>query len=100
MYFGHATSDAGMNGEQIEKFEWALRSWDGDYESELYDARHGWMIPGARVYDAQNAERGFEKLMELLDASLQSAEAQTDSLPSTMTRSRATGLDSQETLSI
>ena len=100
MYFGHATSDAGMNGEQIEKFEWALRSWDGDYESEVYDARHGWMIPGARVYDRENAERGFEKLMELLDDSLQSAETQTDSLPSAVTHSRATGLDSQETLSL
>ena len=74
LYFGHASNDAGMNAEAIEKFEWALRSWDGSYESEVYDAKHGWMIPGARVYDPGNAGRGFEKLMGLLDETLQSAE--------------------------
>jgi len=75
VYFGHASNDASMSTEAIEKFEWALRSWSGSYESEMYDARHGWMIPGGRVYDPGNAERGFEKLTELLDDSLQSAEA-------------------------
>jgi carboxymethylenebutenolidase len=75
LYFGHASNDAGMPTEAIEKFEWALRSWGRSYESELYDAKHGWMIPGGRVYDPENAERGFEKLMQLLDDSLQSAEA-------------------------
>lgn len=73
LYFGHATSDQGMPAEAIEKLEWALRSWGGDYQSEMYDAKHGWMIPGGRVYDPENAERGFEKLMALLDESLQSA---------------------------
>jgi len=75
LYFGHASNDAGMNAEQIEKFEWALRSWGGDYQSEMYDAKHGWMIPGGRVYDPDNAERGFDKLMHLLDDALQSAAA-------------------------
>jgi carboxymethylenebutenolidase len=75
LYFGHASNDAGMNTEQIEKLEWALRSRGGDYHSELYDERLGWMIPGREVYDPGNAQRGFEKLMELLDDSLQSAEA-------------------------
>ena len=64
-----------MNAEQIEKLEWALQSWGGDYQSEMYSAKHGWMIPGREVYDPDNARRGFEKLMELLDSSLQSAEA-------------------------
>src|SRR4051812_37812602 len=36
LYFGHASNDSGMNTEQIEKLEWALRSWSGDYESEIY----------------------------------------------------------------
>ena len=31
------------------------------------------MIPGGRVYDASNAERGFEKLMQLFDDTLQTA---------------------------
>jgi carboxymethylenebutenolidase len=75
LYFGHAANDAGMPAEAIEKLEWALQSWGGDYASETYEAKHGWMIPGGRVYDPDNAERGFDKLMELLDDSLQSAEA-------------------------
>jgi len=74
LYFGHATNDQSMPAEAIEKFEWALRSRGGEYESEMYDARHGWMIPGGRVYDAENAERGFEKLMQLFDDTLQAAE--------------------------
>ena len=75
LYFGHATNDQGMGTEAIEKLEWALRSRGGEYESEMYEARHGWMIPGGAVYDAPNAERGFEKLMQLFDESLQPAEA-------------------------
>jgi carboxymethylenebutenolidase len=75
LYFGHATHDLNMPSEAIEKFEWALRSWGRSYESEVYDAKHGWMIPGGRVYDPGNAERGFGKLMEFLDDSRQSAEA-------------------------
>jgi carboxymethylenebutenolidase len=75
LYFGHATNDQSMPTEMVEKFEWALRSWGGSYESEMYEAKHGWMIPGREVYDPKNAERGFEKLMEVLDDTLQSAEA-------------------------
>ena len=70
LYFGHAANDAGMPSEAIEKFEWALRSRGGNYASEIYDAKHGWMIPGGRVYDSENAERGFGRLMELFDSSL------------------------------
>jgi carboxymethylenebutenolidase len=73
LYFGHATNDQGMPEEAIEKLEWALRSWGGDYESEMYDAKHGWMIPGGGVYDPANAERGFGKLTRLFEESLQSA---------------------------
>jgi len=75
LYFGHATSDQSMGAEAIEKLEWALQSRGGEYESEMYEAKHGWMIPGGRVYDEQNAERGFEKLAQLFDDTLQTAEA-------------------------
>jgi carboxymethylenebutenolidase len=73
LYFGHATKDSSMNSEQIEKLEWALSSWGGSYESEVYPARHGWMIPGREVHDPPSAERGFDKLIELLDESLRPA---------------------------
>lgn len=73
LYFGHADHDHSMPTESIEKFEWALRSWSGDYESEVYEAKHGWMIPGRQVHDPENAARGFDKLMTLFDDSLHAA---------------------------
>lgn len=80
LYFGHATKDQGMPTEAIEKLEWALRSWGGNYESEMYDAKHGWMIPGHRVYAPDEAERGFGKLLELLGDTLGSAEVRANAL--------------------
>jgi carboxymethylenebutenolidase len=73
LYFGHASNDRGMPAAAIEKLESALEEWGGQFESETYDARHGWMIPGGRVYDAKESERGFRKLIELLDNSLRSS---------------------------
>jgi carboxymethylenebutenolidase len=72
LYFGHAENDQSMPGEAIEKLEWALQSWGGSYESETYAARHGWMIPGGKVYSPSEAERGFAKLMELFDDTMRS----------------------------
>jgi carboxymethylenebutenolidase len=70
LYFGHASNDQGMPADAIAKFEDALAKWGGRYESETYDALHGWMIPGHRVYEPKESERGFAKLMELLDETL------------------------------
>lgn len=70
LYFGHATNDNSMNAGQIEMFESALEKWGGEYSSETYNARHGWMIPGREVYDPTSARRGFERLIELFDSSL------------------------------
>jgi carboxymethylenebutenolidase len=73
LYFGHATSDRSMPADAVEKLEAALRAWGGAYESETYDgALHGWMVPGGNVYHREHAERGFAKLMELLDGTLRS----------------------------
>ncbi|MGH7652831.1 MAG: dienelactone hydrolase family protein [Gemmatimonadaceae bacterium] len=69
LYFGHAENDQSMPAEMIEKFDRALEEWGGTYESEVYSAKHGWMFPG-KVYDAEQADRGFEKLMELFDSAL------------------------------
>jgi carboxymethylenebutenolidase len=71
LYFGHAVNDRGMPPEAIAKLEAALKAWGGEYESETYEgALHGWMIPGGRVYHPVQSERGFEKLIELLDETL------------------------------
>jgi carboxymethylenebutenolidase len=72
LYFGHASNDQSMPVAAIEKFESALEAWGGNYESETYPARHGWMIPGREVYDPKEAARGFAKLMQLLDDTLRS----------------------------
>jgi carboxymethylenebutenolidase len=72
LYFGHAENDQSMPADKIEKFDSALEEWGGSYESEVYEgAKHGWMIPG-KVYNPEQAERGFEKLMDLFDNALRS----------------------------
>jgi carboxymethylenebutenolidase len=74
LYFGHSDTDRSMPIAAIKKLEEALQAWGGTFQSETYDgAVHGWMIPGARMYHPQHAERGFMKLMELLDSTLRSA---------------------------
>jgi carboxymethylenebutenolidase len=70
LYFGHATNDNSMTAGQIEMFETALEKWGGDYGSDTYSARHGWMIPGREMFDPENAKRGFDKLIELFDSAL------------------------------
>jgi carboxymethylenebutenolidase len=72
LYFGHASNDQGMPAAAIENLVSALKAWGGAYESETYDARHGWMIPGGRVYDPAQAERGFGKLIDLFEDTLRS----------------------------
>jgi len=76
LYFGHAVNDRSMSFEAVEKLRAALEEWGGAYESETYDgALHGWMIPGGKVYNPEHAERGFAKLMALLDNTLRAPAA-------------------------
>lgn len=71
LYFGHAIDDRSMPAEAIEKFEGALKTWGGKYESEIYEgAYHSWTMPDSPVYNQPQAERAFEKLKELLAQTL------------------------------
>jgi len=72
LYFGHADNDALMPKEWIDRLEAGLRAWHGAFESEVYPgAAHGWTVPGRDgVYNALQAERAFEKEVELFDATL------------------------------
>jgi carboxymethylenebutenolidase len=70
LYFGHATNDRSMNAEAIDKLNAALAEWGGRYESEVYDAAHGWTTLGSPVYNQPQAEKAFAKLTELFAASL------------------------------
>jgi carboxymethylenebutenolidase len=62
LYFGHASNDQSMDEDAIRNFEQALSDWGGGFESETYNAAHGWTVPGRDVYDAAEAERAFAKM--------------------------------------
>jgi carboxymethylenebutenolidase len=67
LYFGHAVEDRGMPPDAIAKFDAALASWGGGYQSEVYEgAYHSWTVPDSPVFNAPQAERAFAKLTELL----------------------------------
>jgi carboxymethylenebutenolidase len=80
LYFGHAIEDRSMPKEIIEKFEGALASWGGRYESETYEgAHHGWTVPDSHAYNEPQAERAFAKLTDLLSATLHGQRARATS---------------------
>jgi len=71
LYFGHAVEDSSATPEQVATLEQALRDWHGAFQSETYEgARHGWTVPGRDVYNELQAERAFEKEVELFEATL------------------------------
>lgn len=70
LYFGHAVEDRSMPREAIEKLDRALAAWGGKYESEIYDAHHGWTVPDNPTYNEPQAERAYKKLAGLLNSVL------------------------------
>ncbi len=71
LYFAHADQDSMMPAAEIQRLEQALRDWHGAFQSEIYKgAGHGWTVPGRDVYNELQAERAFEKEVELFDATL------------------------------
>jgi carboxymethylenebutenolidase len=71
LYFAHATNDRSMPADAIAKLDQALESWGGKYESEIYkDAYHSWTASDSPVYNPPQAERAFQKLLELMAETL------------------------------
>jgi carboxymethylenebutenolidase len=71
LYFAHATNDRSMPADAIAKLDHALESWGGKYESEIYkDAYHSWTSSDSPVYNPPQAERAFQKLLELMAETL------------------------------
>jgi carboxymethylenebutenolidase len=70
LYFGHAIEDRSMPQEAIEKLGRALAAWGGQYESEIYQAHHGWTVPDNPAYNEPQAERAYKKLTDLLKSTL------------------------------
>ncbi|HZU26912.1 MAG TPA: dienelactone hydrolase family protein [Bryobacteraceae bacterium] len=75
LYLGHAAEDRSMPTEAIEKLDRELAAWGGKYETEVYNARHGWTVPDHPTYNEPEAERAFAKLTALLADTLKSADA-------------------------
>jgi carboxymethylenebutenolidase len=72
LYFGHAVEDSTATPEQVKTLEASLRDWHGAFQSEFYEgALHGWTVPGRDVYNELQAERAFEKMVELFEATLE-----------------------------
>ncbi|MGH9351482.1 MAG: dienelactone hydrolase family protein, partial [Terriglobia bacterium] len=70
LYFGHGIEDRSMPQKAIEKLDRALAAWGGRYESEIYQAHHGWTVPDNPAYNETQAERAYKKLTDLLNSTL------------------------------
>lgn len=70
LYLGHAIEDRSMSREAIEELDLALANWGGKYESEIYEAHHGWTVPDNPAYNEPQAERAYKKLIDLFNSSL------------------------------
>ncbi len=66
LYFGHAIEDPTATPAQIAKLDDTLKGWGGKFQSEMYQARHGWTVPGRDVFDEAMAERHAQKLLDLM----------------------------------
>jgi carboxymethylenebutenolidase len=70
LYFGHASKDRTMPEEAIAKLDRALEAWGGEYESEVYEAFHGWTVSDSPVFDREQCDYAFEKLTALFGRTL------------------------------
>lgn len=70
LYFGHAHNDRSMPAEAIDRLEHALAAWGGRFESEIYNAGHGWTVPDHPAYSQPEAEQAFMTLTTLLARTL------------------------------
>jgi carboxymethylenebutenolidase len=70
LYLGHAKDDRSCPPEQIERLEKALQAAGLEFQSEVYDAGHGWTMPDVGAYNEAAAEKALQQLFELLDRKL------------------------------
>ncbi|WP_140984629.1 dienelactone hydrolase family protein [Asticcacaulis tiandongensis] len=70
LYFGHADHDASIPAESIARLEDALQQAGADFESHVYDARHGFAIEDAAAFDRAAYERHFGALTTLFGSTL------------------------------
>ena len=65
VYIAAAQDDSSYPPEMAERLEEALKGAGVHFLAEVYPAAHGWMLPDFPVYDREQAERGWSKLLAL-----------------------------------
>jgi carboxymethylenebutenolidase len=73
VYIAGAIEDAGFPDEMKARLERALSDAGVDHRIETYPARHGWVFRDLPVYDAAAAERHWQTLTALFDATIKKA---------------------------
>jgi carboxymethylenebutenolidase len=68
VYVAAADGDGSYPADMAERLEASLKQAGVRYSAETYaGAAHGWMKPDFPVYNAEAAERGWSKMIELFD---------------------------------
>lgn len=70
VYVGGAIEDQSFPDDMKERLEKALTDAGVDHKIETYSAKHGWVFHDTPVYDAPAAERHWQTLRALFDATL------------------------------
>ncbi len=75
VYIAGAIEDPSFPEEMCARLEDALTKAGVDHKIETYAARHGWVFRDTPVYDAAAAERHWQTLVALFDATLKTGRA-------------------------
>jgi carboxymethylenebutenolidase len=75
VYVAGAIEDQSFPDEMKERLEEALTRAGVDHKIETYQAKHGWVLRDMPAYDAAAAERHWQTLVELLDATLKRSQS-------------------------
>jgi carboxymethylenebutenolidase len=70
VYVAGAIEDQSFPDEMKARLEDALTKAGVDHKIETYPAKHGWVFRDTPVYDAAAAERHWQSLLALMDATL------------------------------
>ena len=70
IYVAGASEDPGFPDDMKARLDQALRDAGTNYQIETYPAKHGWVFRDMPVYDASAAERHWQSLIALFDATL------------------------------
>ncbi|HEX5418588.1 MAG TPA: dienelactone hydrolase family protein, partial [Gammaproteobacteria bacterium] len=70
VYVAGAIEDQSFPDDMKQRLEQALTEAGVDHRIETYPARHGWVLRDTPVYDAAAAERHWQSLTGLFDATL------------------------------